>query len=96
MSLTEVISKQTRRATCLHPECCTASSQYEGLITFDECTIALKKMKYNKSPGLDGITTEFYQAFWPLLGNFLVEVYNECYEEGILPDSQRQAVLSLI
>ena len=53
-------------------------------------------MKHNKSPGLDGITTEFYQAFWPLLGSFLVEVYNECYEEGILPDSQRQAVLSLI
>ena len=65
-------------------------------MTFEECTVSLKKMKHNKSPGLDGITTEFYQAFWPLLGNFLVDVYNECYEEGILPDSQRQAVLSLI
>ena len=53
-------------------------------------------MKHNKSPGLDGITTEFYQAFWLLLGNFLVDVYNECYEEGIQPDSQRQAVFSLI
>ena len=72
------------------------SLQCEGLITFEEYTVALKKMKHNKSPGLDGITTEFYQAFWPLLGNFLVDVYNECYEEGILPDSQRQAVLSLI
>ena len=27
---------------------------------------------------------------------FLGRCYNECYEEGILPDSQRQAVLSLI
>ena len=44
----------------------TESSQCEGLITVEECTVALKKMKHNKSPGLDGITTEFYQAFWPL------------------------------
>ena len=65
----------------------TQSLQCEGLITFEECTVALKKMKHNKSPGLDGITTEFYQAFRPLLGNFFVDVYNECYEEGILPDS---------
>ena len=34
-------------------------------------------MKHNKSPGLDGILTEFYQAFWPLLGNLLTEVFNE-------------------
>ena len=53
-------------------------------------------MKHNKSPGLDGISTEFYQAFWPLLGNLLTEVFNESYEHGHLPDSQRKAVLSLI
>ena len=47
----------------------------EGLVSLNECTIAVKKMKGNKSPGLDGITIEFYQLFWPLLGNLLVEVY---------------------
>ena len=55
-------------------------------------------MKHNKSLGLDGISTEFYQAFWPLLGNLLTEVglFNESYENGYLPDLQRKAVLSLI
>ena len=53
-------------------------------------------MKGNKSPGLDGITIEFYQLFWPLLGNLLMEVYNENHEDGKLPESQRKSVISLI
>ena len=53
-------------------------------------------MKKNKSPGLDGITTEFYQAFWHILGNILVDVYNDSYRLGKLSDSQRKAVMSLI
>ena len=68
----------------------------EGLVTIEECTLAIDKMKQNKSPGLDGLTVEFYQAFWPLLGNLLVDVFNESYELGTLPDSQRKSVMSLI
>ena len=36
----------------------------EGKITYDECTKALKCLKLNKSPGLDGIPAEFYKKFW--------------------------------
>ena len=68
----------------------------EGLVSLNECTIAVKKMKGNKSPGLDGISIEFYQLFWPLLGNLLVEVFNESHEDGKLPESQRKSVFSLI
>ena len=68
----------------------------EGLVSLNECTIVVKKMKGNKSPGLDGITIEFYQLFWPLLGNLLVEVFNESHEGGKLPESQRKSVISLI
>ena len=74
----------------------TDSSVCEGLVTIQECTVAIDKMKQNKSPGLDGITVEFYQAFWPLLGNFLIGVYNESYQRGSLPESQRMAVLLFI
>ena len=41
-----------------------------------------------KSPGLDGISIDFYEKFWTLIGNLLVEVFNNSYEDGILPDSQ--------
>ena len=72
------------------------SSVCEGLITKEECTLAVNKMKHNKSPGLDGLTVEFYQAFRPLLGNLMIDVYNESYQNGSLPESQRMAVMSLI
>ena len=72
------------------------SSLCEGLVTIEECTLAVNKMKHNKSPGLDGITVEFYQTFWPLLGNFLIDMYNESYQHGSLPEFQRMAVMSLI
>ena len=32
----------------------------EGSFTFGECQSAINKMKKNKSPGLDGISVEFY------------------------------------
>ena len=36
----------------------------EGLLTEQECAAALKEMKNQKSPGSDGLTTEFYKIFW--------------------------------
>ena len=64
-----------------------AKLKCEGLIIYSECEKALSKMKTNKAPGLDGITTEFYKAFWPLLGNLIVHVFNESYELGELSES---------
>ena len=68
----------------------------EGKLSIEECRQAILNMKKTKSPGLDGISIEFYQQFWHLIGNFLVSVYNESYENEKLPDSQRKAVISLI
>ena len=39
----------------------------EGLLTEHECTESLNGMGLNKSPGSDGITVEFYKAFWDIL-----------------------------
>ena len=36
----------------------------DGDITVEECSDAIYKMKLNKSPGLDGLTVEFYRKFW--------------------------------
>ena len=38
----------------------------EGKMTITECYNALKELKWNKSPGNDGFTAEFYCTFWPL------------------------------
>ena len=52
----------------------------EGDITYDECNIAVNMLKINKSPGLDGIPSEFYHKFWGRIGNIIVESFNESYE----------------
>ena len=67
----------------------------EGPITAEECLAALKTFQHNKTPGMDGLTAEFYLCFWndisgPLIG---------CLNHGALGElsiSQRQGIISLI
>lgn len=65
-------------------------------ITFDEIAGALKSMSKNKSPGSDGLTTEFYCKFYDILKDVLFKVYNSIFNEGMLTRSMRAGVLSLI
>ncbi|CAG2225931.1 unnamed protein product [Mytilus edulis] len=65
-------------------------------ILYDEITEALMAMSKNKSPGTDGLTTEFYCKFYDCLRNILCHVYNSIYDENILSRSMRAGVLSLI
>ena len=74
----------------------TDSESCEGLITKEECEKALAKMKGNKSPGLDGLSTEFYKTFWNELSDLIVDSFNEAFENGMLSDSRNISVLSLI
>ena len=67
------------------------SAKCEGLVSYNKCEKSLNKMKKNKSPGLDGVTTEFYQTFWQVIGNLLIDVCNESHENGNLPDTQKES-----
>ena len=68
----------------------------EGPVTRLEIDTSIKKMNLNKSPGPDGLTTEFYRTFWNELADNPVEVYNYAYIEGKLPDSQTKSLLRLL
>ena len=39
---------------------------------------------------------EFYRVFWPLLGKFMVDSFNEAYDKKEMSHSQKQAVITLI
>ncbi|CAM4579037.1 unnamed protein product, partial [Lepidochelys olivacea] len=58
--------------------------------------MSLCRMPTNKSPGMDGLTVEFYRAFWDILGPDLVTVWAESLQSGVLPLSCRRAVLALL
>ena len=68
----------------------------EGLLIVEECREGLNGMDTGKSPGVDGLTAEFYLAFWAVLGEDLVEVLNYGFQNGQLSVSQRRGLLSLI
>ncbi|CAM2109446.1 unnamed protein product [Caretta caretta] len=53
-------------------------------------------MPTNKSPGMDGLTMEFYRTFWDILGPDLATVWAESLQGGVLPLSCRRAVLAFL
>ena len=65
-------------------------------ITFEELAKSLKKMKNNKSPGPDGIVTEFYKIYWNLIGNDLHEVICAGLEDEQLAYTQYLATIVLL
>jgi hypothetical protein len=68
----------------------------DGEITVTECSDAENEMKLSKSPGLDGLSVEFYRTFWYKLKYFLIKAYNKSYNENLLTYSQRSSVLALL
>ena len=60
------------------------AQKLEGKITYAELLQALKSMKNDKSPGLDGFTAEFLKFFWIDLGLFVLRSINYGYEHGSL------------
>ena len=53
-------------------------------------------MPKNKSPGNDGLSSEWYLRFWSIIGKFMVDVLNIGLISGQMTSSQRQAVITLI
>ncbi|CAM2106505.1 unnamed protein product [Caretta caretta] len=70
--------------------------QLELPLTLAEFSEALRRMPSNKSPGMDGLTVEFYRAFWDILGSDLATVWAESLQGGVFPLSCRRAVLALL
>ena len=51
----------------------------EGLVTIEEANAVIKDLRLKKSPGLDGLTAEFYKEFWSNFGHFVISVFNEAF-----------------
>ena len=68
----------------------------DGPITPNEAHAALLGMVKGKSPGSDRLPMEFYVAFCDLIGEDLVKVFNASLDAGLLPFSQREALIALI
>ena len=67
-----------------------------GILTENECKIALKDMKNNKSPGSDGLSTEFYKIFWNDIKQFYINSINYSYSNKTLTQLQKQGIITLL
>ena len=68
----------------------------ESDITLTELSIALKRQKNDKSPGLDGYTTEFIKYFWNRLSIFFFKAVNSFWRKQNLSATLRQGVITLL
>ena len=65
-------------------------------LTLNELYKNLKTFQKNKSPGLDGLTAELYITFWDELKSKLIKVYEDSFTRGILPETMRVGVVTLL
>ena len=69
---------------------------FEHELTVQEIKNVLHSFEKNKTPGEDGFSKEFYETFFDLLNQNLLDSYNEAFQKGSLSVSQRRGVISLI
>ena len=62
-------------------------------LIINELGTVLKRMKANKTPGIDGITSEFLKMFWGKLKYYIVHALNRCFEKGKLSVTLRQSII---
>ena len=74
----------------------TESQALEGYITQKEALHAIKSMKNNKTPGIDGLPCEFYKFFWPKIGDHVFACYQAVFRQGNLSQEQRRAIITLL
>ena len=74
----------------------TQKDSIGAFIKEEEVDLVIRNLNLNKSPGLDGITAEFYQEFRPQLVPILTELYNNSLLQGYLPKSFKQSIITLI
>ena len=72
------------------------NEELEHNLSIEELQNALKDFQNNKTPGEDGFTKEFYDTFFDLLGNSLLDSFNAAFHHGKLSVTQKRGIISLI
>ena len=74
----------------------TDRKMLDSSITEAELFDACMTLKSNKTPGVDGLTIEFYRRFWKKLSPMMLSMYCDSFQNGCLPLSTRRGLISLL
>ena len=72
------------------------AAQLDEPISLTELHEALKNMKKQRSPGIDGLPAELYLAFWEILGPFWLKAMHFAIEQGFFHKDLNTALMSVI
>lgn len=72
------------------------AGELDSPFTTEEVISAIRSLKPNKTPGLDGLPVEWYGTYAEILAPKLMVMYEDAYDRGILPESMREAFIVLI
>jgi len=68
----------------------------EGKVSAEECLKSLNDFQNEKSPGTDGLPTEFYKFFWKEWHLDMIKSFNFSFDTGTLSLSQRRGIITFI
>ena len=68
----------------------------EGKLKLEEISSALKQMKNNKCPGVDGFPAEFFKISWDKLKYFVLHALNFAIDTGELSVSLKTCVINCL
>ena len=74
----------------------TDRNKLDGKLKVEELSEALRNMKNEKSPGIDGFPAEFFTFLGGKLKLLIVNALNESYDNGIMSISLRHGLISCL
>ena len=72
------------------------SKKCEGMLSEKECHLALNDMENGKSPGSDGLSSEFYKVFWDDINLDVVASLNYSFEKRQMSICQKRGIITLV
>lgn len=58
-----------------------SNNELQQNVSLQEFYTAMMTMENGKSPGIDGLTVEFYKTLWPAIGEELLAVFKDCLKK---------------
>lgn len=68
----------------------------DRLLSIEELERVVFSMSPHKSPGIDGLSVEFYQAMWPHIKEDFHRVYLEAFQQGSLGPNINKGLVKLL
>jgi hypothetical protein len=65
-------------------------------VSIAKLDLALRKLPKGKVPGIDGLPAEFFYHFWKDLKESFMDVVQDSFNSGDLPDTMRTSIITLI